>query len=152
MSALGLRRNGTIKANRRNKNYASMHAALTAEVRRKHPEQDFQIKLVRDLQSILRPSVFFTAFPAGGGGKKRGAFLKAMGLKAGCGDLLFIHEGRVFWMELKTPKGRLSPNQIGTRLAIRQAGSHVETVRSFDEALECLAIWNIPISPAQKVA
>lgn len=118
--------------------------------KRKEPEGAFQAALVRDLRQLLTPSTFMTHFPAGGGGPIRGALLKLRGLVPGVPDLLFIHQGQVFWMELKPSKKRKeSDSQITCHIALKAAGAHVEVVRSLDEALECLRIWNIPLRMRQ---
>ncbi len=111
---------------------------------KKQPEQSFQISLVRDLRYLLTPNTFMTHFPAGGGGGMRGVFLKAAGLIAGCPDLLLIHQGCAYWLELKVGKNKLTPAQIACHRALKAAGSSVETVRNLDEALECLALWGVP--------
>lgn len=147
---MALRPNGTLKPNRRPKAYAAKHAQLAAEVYkpRKQTEQTFQIALVRDLRAVLARGVFLTHIPsgyiAGRGGPLRGAFLKAMGLVAGLPDLMLLHEGRAHFLELKSAKGKLSAAQGECRFLLNRAGCHVETIRSLDEALECLSIWRIP--------
>lgn len=111
---------------------------------RKNPEQDFQISLVRDLRRILSPEVFLTAFPAGGGGERRGKFLKATGLVSGVPDLLLIYKGHAYWLELKAPGRGRSTAQIVTAELLDDAGSPTWIARSLDEALNALEVWNIP--------
>ena len=110
----------------------------------KRPEQSFQISLVRDLRKILPPDCAMTAFPAGGGGAVRGAFLKAMGLQAGWPDLLFVHRGTAFGLELKAGKGRVSKAQADMRATLAKCGMDVRTARTLDEALGALRAWGIP--------
>jgi len=118
--------------------------------RRKAPEGAFQAALVRDLRAVLTPATFMTHFPAGGGGPIRGALLKLRGLVPGVPDLLFIHNGQAFWMELKPSKRRKeSSNQIVCHAALKAAGSDVVTVRNLDEALTALMVWKIPLRMRQ---
>lgn len=119
--------------------------------KQKNPEGAFQAALVRELRRMLTPATFMTHFPAGGGGPIRGALLKLRGLVPGVPDLLFIHEGRAFWMELKSKAGRnrLEPSQIACHLSLRLSGCHVEVVRNLDDALECLRLWDIPLRLSQ---
>lgn len=66
------------------------------------------------LDVVLQPPVIWTTLGHGGGGKVRGAQLKAMGLKPGWPDILIIAPGpNVLGIELKRPgKGaRQSPEQ-----------------------------------------
>lgn len=148
MTALFLTRNGTLRPNRRPKAYGAKHKQLAAETKHSQPEQTMQIALVRDLRAVLAPGVFLTHIPsgfiAGRSGPLRGAFLKAMGLIPGCPDLMILHGGAAWFLELKSAKGKLSTAQAECHIALRRAGCHVETIRNLDEALECLSIWNIP--------
>ena len=69
----------------------------------------------------LPEGFWFTTFPAGGGGKVRGAQLKAAGLKPGVPDILVcggyedishnVHQKDVLWLELKAKDGTLSQVQ-----------------------------------------
>lgn len=119
----------------------------------KRPEQTFQIRLVRDLALILTPKTWFCHIPNGGWRTKAEAgIFKAMGVRSGAPDLLFIHEGRAFFMELKVEGGTLSMSQVACRAELRAAGAHVATVHNMDEALDVLALWQIPTRIAQRSA
>ena len=71
--------------------------------------------------------------------------MKKMGLKSGCPDIIVEYpQGRLLYIELKTPKGRLSPNQklwavqskvLGTPHFIVQGGLNecIEQVRRIVE-------------------
>lgn len=112
---------------------------------KKQPEQEFQIQLIRDLRKILpQPECFLTAFPAGGGGFMRGAFLKSMGLVPGFPDLLLIYRGVAFGMELKVVGNDLTETQRATHAALGRAGMDVRVIRSLDDAMLALAAWGIP--------
>lgn len=104
----------------------------------KHPEQSLHQSVARYLDVALPKDVFWTTVPAGGGGAKRGAFLKSCGYRAGVPDLMFIIRGQAWFIELKTPKGRLSPAQIETAEAINRAGGVVVVARSVDEVADFL--------------
>jgi len=144
MTALFLTRNGTLRPNRRPKAYAAKHAQLAKEVRREQPERAFQKLLVQHLRLALPPDVFMTAFPAGGGGKVRGAQLKAMGLVAGVPDLMFLYKGETHFMELKAPNGKVSPAQVDCQQALFRAGAGTAIVRTLAEAYRALDAWQIP--------
>jgi hypothetical protein len=74
----------------------------------------------------------------------RGMFLKSMGLVPGFVDLIIIYRGCVFGMELKSPKGKLSPIQKETHALLARCGMDVRIIRTLDEALAALAAWGIP--------
>lgn len=119
----------------------------------KHRETAFQIRLVRDLALVLTPRTWFAHIPNGGWRSKAEAgIFKALGVRSGAPDLLFVHEGRAFFMELKAGDGKLSMNQVACRAELRAAGAQVETVRNLDEALYCLHKWQIPTRVAQRSA
>src|SRR6185312_13501021 len=91
-------------------------------------------KEVADFLAVaLRPPTFWTTFPAGGGGLVRGRQLKRAGLKAGFPDLLIIHEGKAFGIELKAPGKYLEPHQREMHAALLLAGMPVYTARSKEE-------------------
>lgn len=101
------------------------------------------------LRLTLAPETFVTTFPAGGGGRVRGARLKAMGLKAGMPDLMIWWPGSDGWarclgIELKSAKGRLSPDQRATHAALREAGCLIEVCRSIDDVQRALRAWSVP--------
>jgi Na+/H+-translocating membrane pyrophosphatase len=67
------------------------------------------------------------------------AILVGMGVHAGFADLMVICDGRVLFLELKAPKGRLRPDQEAFRDAVLAQGFGWALVRSLDDALGALA-------------
>ena len=117
--------------------------------RRSNPEQLLQIAVADYLRLALRSPTIWTAFPAGGGGRVRGAFLKAMGLQAGWPDILVIDvlrfDTRVFGIELKSAKGRSSPAQEATWKAFVGVGAFYDICRSVDEVETFLRDLQVPL-------
>lgn len=114
--------------------------------RRRHPEQDFQIALVQLLDVILTPRTRCFAVPNGGWRTHvEAAILKAMGVRPGIPDLQFIHDGRTYFLELKSEDGRLSRSQIEEHDRLRGAGAVIGEARTVDEALAFLKSNNIPL-------
>jgi hypothetical protein len=72
-------------------------------------------------------------------GAKRQAVLVGMGVHPGFAYLLVICDGRVLFLELKAPKGRLRPEQEAFRDAVLAQGFGWALVRSLDDALGTLA-------------
>ena len=106
-------------------------------------ELQFQKSVKRYLDLALPPGTFWTHFPAGGGGKARGAKLKAMGLVPGVPDILIIHDGRACWIELKTKGGRVSADQIATGRQLELAGSQTYLARTLGEVADALDAFGI---------
>ena len=79
------------------------------------------------------------------------ARLKALGLKPGTFDLLcFPGEGRVFWLEIKRPKGGVvSTAQEDFGASMTRLGIPWAIVRSIDETREFLASINVLTREAQ---
>lgn len=90
-------------------------------------EASLQINICEWLRENIDESVEWTHFPAGGGGYRRGALLKRMGLKRGWPDLIFISRGRLYGIELKRPGGKLSPAQRDRHRRLMNQGMSVVT-------------------------
>ena len=123
--------------------------------RRKTPEQDFQ-KDVADFLTLALPfpDAWFTTIPAGGGGKVRGAKLKAMGYRAGTPDMLVIYRrplvGRasdviVIWLEFKAPNKWPTKVQKQCRDDLIAAGCKWALVRTLDDVQRALERFGVPL-------
>lgn len=109
------------------------------------PEQVLHRAVADYLAVSLTDETFFTTFPAGGGGRIRGAILKSLGLASGVPDLLLIHAGRACWIELKAKGGRLSEAQGECHVRLMAAESPVVIARSIDDVEKALQGWSIPL-------
>src|SRR6056297_3037356 len=110
---------------------------------RRTPEADLQRAVVTALRFALPPSAILhhcanEVTEAGPRGSKRQAILVGMGVYPGFADLMVLCDGRVLFLELKAPKGRLSPAQVGFRDAVLAQGHAWALVRSLDDALGAL--------------
>lgn len=97
------------------------------------PEQAFQRAVAAFLDVALPSNCYWTAIGHGGGGEIRGAILKGMGLKAGCPDVLIVHDGKARFIELKAPRGALSQSQKLAHLALTNAGASVATCKTLEQ-------------------
>lgn len=112
--------------------------------RRRTPEADAQRAIVQALRVVLpRGSIVHHAaneVPAGDRrGKLRQSILVGMGVHPGFADLIVLSGGRVLFLEVKSPTGRLSPSQVAFREAVQAQGFAWALVRSVDDALGALA-------------
>lgn len=110
----------------------------------RHDEQNLHIAIAKYLRLMLPHDCFWTTIPAGGGGAKRGAFIKAMGYRAGTPDLMLVHNAQAFFLEVKNDTGRASPAQKDCAEDIFKAGGKVLIVRSIDDVQNALRHWSIP--------
>jgi hypothetical protein len=85
------------------------------------------------------PGVFAFHVPNGGARRRvEAAILSGLGLVPGVPDVIAVKAGRVFGLELKTERGRLSAAQRATHEAMRAAGAVVGVAAGLDEALAWL--------------
>lgn len=83
--------------------------------------------------------------PSGGGGLMRGKILNSMGLKPGVPDVLIVDGGRALWLEVKAPKGSVSPVQKQCHSDLARARSSVAVVRSLDDVIAFLERECVPL-------
>ena len=112
--------------------------------RRGSPEADLQRSVVTALKFALPKTAIIhhcanEVTEPGPRGAKRQAILVGMGVHPGFADLIVLCEGRVLFLELKSLKGRLSPNQEAFRDTVLAQGFGWALVRSVDDALGALA-------------
>jgi hypothetical protein len=125
--------------------------------KRRAPEAAFQCQVAEYLSKALPEGYWFTAFPAGGGGRIRGAQLKRMGLKAGVPDVvvfglgltqeqrsIYCERPTVLWLELKAKTGSLSPAQRDVHKKLKNLGHRVETVKTLEQVETALAEFVFP--------
>jgi hypothetical protein len=112
--------------------------------RRARPEQQIQKAVFDHLNWRAVPGVF--AFhPANGGFRKpiEAAIMKGLGVRVGIPDIVAVHDGRCFALELKAPGGRLSDTQRDCHTRLRAAGAAVAVVTGVDEAVAQLVEWEL---------
>ena len=71
------------------------------------------------------------------------AFFKKMGLLPGVNDLVVIHRGMYYGLEVKTLTGKQSPDQVLFEKNILLAGAKYEVVRGIEDVQRVLRGWNI---------
>lgn len=59
---------------------------------------------------------------------------QGMGAHKGLSDLIAVKDGRVVFMEIKTPRGRLSEYQVRFREALKEHGGEYVVLRSVEDA------------------
>ena len=111
------------------------------------PEQLAHKSIVTYLDLALTPPDWFTTFPAGGGGKIRGAILKALGLKAGIPDILLIrYPGKAYWLEVKPGKLKAKDYQKTMHLRLALAGCAMPAVvHNIVETHDALVAFGFPL-------
>lgn len=115
------------------------------------PEAKFQRDLVKWLVVVLPRDAWFTHVANSGFTDSGRLWNYQQGLKAGTPDLLIIHAGNAYWLEVKAPEGgRVSEAQHACHAALAKAGCpYPAVVRSFEETEKALREWGIPLRLAQ---
>jgi hypothetical protein len=87
----------------------------------------------------------FAFHPANGGYRRpvEAARLKGLGVRPGVPDLIAIHRGQVYAIELKREGGRVTDGQIQAIEDIRAAGGHAQVCYGLDCALAVLEHWGL---------
>ena len=127
--------------------------------RRTTPEADAQRAIVQALRFALpRDAIVHhcanEVTEAGSRGQIRQSILVGMGVHAGFADLIVISGGRVLFLEVKSPSGRLRKSQEVFRDNMCAQGFGWALVRSVDDALGALADngFTSRVRPARRVA
>jgi hypothetical protein len=87
--------------------------------------------------------VFFHVPNGGSRGKVEGAIFKSMGVRAGVSDLILVHAGKIFALELKAPGGRATESQLTFLSEIDAAGAFTAMPEGLDAALQTLEAWGL---------
>jgi len=96
------------------------------------------------------PGAFGFHCPNGGYRKPtEAAILKGPGVVAGVPDVIAIHNGRCFALELKAEGGRATDKQLACIAALREAGAFTCIAEGLDRALACLEAWGLLLGRSQ---
>lgn len=112
------------------------------------PEQDIQKTVVKHLRQRGVPGLVFWHTPNGVAGRTRkhmiqGAIAKGMGARAGVSDLIAVHDGKIFALELKAPGGRPTEAQLEFISDMENAGAFTCVAEGLDSALGALELWGL---------
>ena len=118
--------------------------------RRAQPEAAIQ-RAVFDHIRARGARGLFAFHPANGGYRKpvEAARLKGLGVRAGTPDVILIHNGRVYGLEIKVPGGRASAAQLGALAAMERAGAYTCIAEGVDPAIACLEGWGLLVGRRQ---
>lgn len=112
--------------------------------RRANPEAAIQRAVFQHIAARAVQGVF--AFhPANGGYRKpiEAAVMKGQGVKPGVPDIIALHAGKFFALELKAPGGRPTELQLECIAQINEQGGFAAWTDSLDRALAMLECWGL---------
>jgi hypothetical protein len=112
--------------------------------RRRRPEDQIQKAVLEHLR-LRGPRTAYWFHVANGGGRSpiEASILKGLGVRAGVPDLIIIHDGKTFGLELKADGNRPTKLQIEAQDAMRAAGAEVAVAVGLDAAIKQLEIWQL---------
>ena len=110
--------------------------------RRHRPEDSIQRAVCRHLWTRASPGLVWWAVPNGGKRNRiEAAIMKGLGVRAGVSDIIAVHEGKAFALELKAEGGRPTEAQLQFIDDFQAAGGHAVVAEGLDEALRVLEAW-----------
>ena len=114
-------------------------------MRRRAPSEDAIQRAVFEHLAVRGAPGVFAFHPANGGYRRpvEAARLKALGVRPGVPDVIAIHHGQVFAIELKREGGRPTDAQLQAIEDIRAAGGHAQLCHGLDQALAVLEGWGL---------
>jgi hypothetical protein len=112
--------------------------------RRAQREASIQRAVFQHLRARGAPGIF--AWHPFSGGYRRpveAAIYKGLGAVAGLPDVMVLHDGRLFCVELKREGARATDAQLACIAALREAGAFTCIAEGLDRALSCLEAWGL---------
>lgn len=113
--------------------------------RRFQSEHVFQIAAAQFLNRALPTGAFWTSIDSAGRGARDGARMKARGQARGVPDILVLWRKSTVWLELKSARGRMTPEQVDFWGHCSQAGHALFVCRSLREIDTVLISEGIPL-------
>jgi hypothetical protein len=111
---------------------------------RRFPEDIIQRAVFAHLRARGATGLFAFHVPNGGYRRRtEAAILKGLGVVAGVPDIVAIHKGRVYALELKAEGGRPTEIQLATIAAMEAAGVFTAVAEGVDRALAVLERWGL---------
>lgn len=68
---------------------------------------------------------------------------KALGVRSGVSDFIFLKNGEAFALELKAPGGRPTETQLQFISEFNEAGGYAVCAEGLNEAIRILETWNL---------
>lgn len=113
-------------------------------MRKAQPEQIIQRAVFQHIR--LRGVPGLVAFHVPNGGKRKpieAAIFKGLGVRSGVSDIIAVHHGKVFAMELKAEGGRPTENQLEFLADFERAGGFTCIATGIDQAIGTLEQWGL---------
>lgn len=123
---------------------SAIDALLPRSRRPQMTEQQIQKAVFAHLRSRgTKGIVAWHPFSGGYRKPKEAAIYKGLGVMAGLPDVMVIHRGNLYCLELKREGGRASEIQLQVISELSNAGAFTAIAEGLDRALACLSAWGL---------
>ena len=102
----------------------------------KHLEDKIQLAIVQLVRYTYPKSILFSIPNGGYRNLIEAKRMKGTGTLAGVSDLIFLHNGKTIFIEVKTDKGKQTDYQKDFQLKVEKQGHLYVVVRSVDDCLK----------------
>ncbi len=110
----------------------------------KHLESGIQKAVAFHLWLRGKPGLVWWHTPNGGKRSPReAAMFKSHGVRPGVADLVLIHDGKAYALELKAPGGRPTEHQLKFLSDFEKAGGYSCCAEGLDRAIAVLESWGV---------
>jgi hypothetical protein len=110
----------------------------------KHPEDAIQIAVADHLRARSHPDVLWWHTPNGGRRRMLEAVrFKKFGVLPGVSDIIAVHNGEIFGLELKAINGRPTESQLKFQSDLARAGGFGMVAHGLDQAIAGLEAWGL---------
>jgi hypothetical protein len=108
-------------------------------------ERQVQLGVLEQLKARAVPDVLWWHTPLSGRRDRiEAAGLKRLGTRAGIADLLLLHQGKLFSLELKIASGgRVTAEQLVWASDVNRCGGYSAIARGLLEAIKMLETWGL---------
>jgi hypothetical protein len=107
-------------------------------------EDNIQRAVFQHIRARGVPGLVAWHTPNGGARKSiEAAILQGLGVRAGVSDVIAVHDGKVFALELKSEDGRPTDAQLEFLEDMNKAGAFTEICYGIDAALNRLELWGL---------
>lgn len=108
------------------------------------PEDGIQRAVFQHIRARGVPGLVAWHTPNGGKRKPiEAAIFKGLGVRAGVSDIIAVHAGKIFALELKADGGRPTETQLEFLADIERAGAFTAIATGVDQALATLEAWGL---------
>lgn len=110
----------------------------------RRPEDAIQKAIFQHIRARGAPGLVAWHTPNGGKRKPiEAAIFKSMGVRAGVSDIIAVHQGKIFALELKAEGGRPTETQLEFIADIGRAGAFTAIATGLNQALATMEAWGL---------